>query len=211
MASSFVAQIPVVINILKHLGSKKILDVGKGFGKYGFLIHEYCGIDNSKKLKSSVMMKEQSKVKIDCVEIDDDLIFPHLNNFYNNIYKADIINIYKQLIDYDLILMTDVIEHINKENAIKLLKFYRENEIDVLITTPIDFFEQNLYESKYEEHVSHWALEDFKKIGFNVNYQKVQAGGIYLLSNRQHRIPGFGNSLNKKIKRILRLIISDFS
>jgi hypothetical protein len=211
MASSFVAQVPVVINIIKHLGYKRILDVGKGFGKYGFLIHEYCGIDNSERLKTDVKLKQQSKVKIDCVEIDDDMFFPHLNHFYSNIYKSDINYIYKDLIEYDLILMTDVIEHLDKDNALQILKFYKENKLDVLITTPTDFFEQYLYKSKYENHVSHWTLEDFKKIGFNVNYQKVQAGGIYLLSISQLSIPGFGNSFNKKIRRILRLIISEFS
>jgi hypothetical protein len=48
MASSFSAQIPAIVHLLKSLASKSVFDIGKGFGKYGFLIHEYLGIDNTK-------------------------------------------------------------------------------------------------------------------------------------------------------------------
>ena len=41
MASSFVSQIPVVVYLLQRLAPTSMLDIGKGFGKYGFLAHEY--------------------------------------------------------------------------------------------------------------------------------------------------------------------------
>ena len=50
MASSFVSQIPVIVNLVSKLKPRKIIDIGKGFGKYGFLIHEYAGIDNQKRM-----------------------------------------------------------------------------------------------------------------------------------------------------------------
>lgn len=49
MASSFASQIPIVTFVIAKISPKHILDIGKGFGKYGLLIHEYIGINTSKK------------------------------------------------------------------------------------------------------------------------------------------------------------------
>ena len=77
MASSFVEQIPQIIHLITKLNPSKILDVGKGFGKYGFLIHEYVGINNTRKTVSSKSLKEMSEIHIDAVEVDPDLMQPH--------------------------------------------------------------------------------------------------------------------------------------
>ena len=37
MASSFINQVPVIINLIQRLKPNKVLYIGKGFGKYGFL------------------------------------------------------------------------------------------------------------------------------------------------------------------------------
>lgn len=208
MASSFFSQIPVIIYLIKKLNPEKVLDVGKGFGKYGFLIHEYVGIETNKKIDKSLTLLQQSKVVIDAVEVDEDLMLPHLNHIYNEIYIGSIFDIYKNLGHYDLILMIDVIEHLDKEEAIKMLNYFLGRGCTIIIATPKVFFDQHLYESSYEKHVSHWSVKDFKEIG-NVDYQYTGDGVVYLVSSGKHNIVGFGNSLNKKAKRILRTIINE--
>jgi SAM-dependent methyltransferase len=204
MASSFSAQIPGIIHLISKLQPKKVLDIGKGFGKYGFLIHEYIGIDNSKRVNPELTMAQQSNVVIDCVEVDCDLFLPHILQLYNKIYEGDILEIYQQLPQYDLVLMIDIIEHIPKEGAIRLLKYFLSNNTPIIIATPIEFFEQHLYESEFENHVSHWQVSDFRKIAC-VDHQYFESGAVYLLSNNKMNYRGFGNSAIKKLRRIARV------
>ena len=75
----------------------------------------------------------------------------------------------------------------------------------IIIATPIEFFEQNLYESEFEHHVSHWTKKDFIKLGY-LNVQYFDAGAVYLLSNEKIDVRGFGSSWIKKLRRIARAI-----
>ncbi len=45
------------------------------------------GIDNNTRSDPKKTLAQQSRVKIDAVEIDEQLLLPHLNQFYNNIYS----------------------------------------------------------------------------------------------------------------------------
>jgi hypothetical protein len=210
MASSFSIQIPAIIHLLQKLKPESVLDIGKGFGKYGFLIHEYVGINNSKKIDPGLSMSVQSSIKIDAVEVDEDLMLPHLDQIYSKVYFGDVFKIYKELPGYELILMVDVIEHLDKENSISLLKYFLSKNSTVLISTPLLFFEQHLYQSEFENHISHWTLNDFKSLGF-VDYQFFDGGCIYLLSNKKIEIRGFGHSFIKKIRRIARAFRNEIS
>src|ERR1700737_558891 len=104
MASSFPGQIPAIIHLITSLHPKKVLDIGKGFGKYGFLIHEYLGIDNRSKLDPGRTMAEQSHVQVDAVEVDADLMLPHLTHYYRKIYFGDVLELYPELPKYDLVI-----------------------------------------------------------------------------------------------------------
>ncbi len=210
MASSFYDQIPDIINIIIGTKPKTILDVGKGFGKYGFLAHEYFGINNTKQINPQKTMAQNSDVAIDAIEVDETLIMPHLSQFYRNVYFGDVFEQYKLMQEsYDLVIMIDVVEHLEKVKTLELIKDLITKNTIVLVATPINFFNQHLYESVYEEHISHWTIKDFQNIG-SVQVQYKTSGAIYLISNTSLNIPGFGNSLIKKIKRIARLVVTEF-
>lgn len=205
MASSFYDQIPDVINIARNLNPKFVLDIGKGFGKYGFLFHEYFGIDASKKIDHKSSMMQQSNLQMDAIEVDDTLMLPHLSHFYDKVHFGDVFklapNISKR---YDLVLMIDVVEHLEKQQTLNLIKKFVQDGSVVLIATPIEYFNQHLYESVYEEHISHWTLNDFKGMG-ELQVQYKDSGALYLLSKEKVDIPGFGNSWMKKAKRLFRI------
>lgn len=205
MASSFSIQIPTIVHLIQKLKPQSVLDIGKGFGKYGFLIHEYAGIDNQKKIDPALTIAQQSGIKVDAIEVDEDLLLPHLEQIYSEVFVGDVFDIYKKLKSYDLILMIDVIEHLVKEKALDLLQFFLKRNAIILIATPQHFFKQELYESEFEHHISHWTLGDFKRYG-NVQYQYFDGGAVYLLSNDKIEIRGFGNTLIKKLRRIARSI-----
>jgi hypothetical protein len=205
MASSFASQIPAITHLIGSLKPKTVLDIGKGFGKYGFLIHEYTGIDNQTKLDPARTMAEQSQVRVDAVEVDPDLMLPHLSQFYTKVHFGDVLKLYPGLPKYDLIIMIDIIEHIEKEQTIPMLRHFLEQGSNVIISTPVDFFEQHLYESVFENHVSHWTLKDFKFLGF-ADVQYFDSGAVYLLSAKKIDIRGFGKGFLKKLRRIARLV-----
>ncbi|RZK12486.1 MAG: hypothetical protein EOO46_03010 [Flavobacterium sp.] len=209
MASSFINQVPTIIHLVQKLQPVTVLDIGKGFGKYGFLIHEYAGINNTKKLDSSKSLRDLSEITIDAVEVDADLMLPHLSQFYRNVYFEDVLTLYPKLGNYDLVLMIDIIEHIEKNKAIELLKHLLKTGSKIIVATPIEFFEQELYESPFEHHVSHWQKKDFDNLGY-LNSQFFSAGAIYLLSNEKLDVRGFGNSVIKKFRRIVRAIKNEF-
>lgn len=205
MASSFQSQISTIIHLAMKLQPKTVLDVGKGFGKYGFLLHEYIGINPHKRINPSMKMKEQSSVIIDAVDADPDLMLPHLDQLYDHVYMQDIHQNMNFQRRYDLVLMVDVIEHLKKEEAITFLKKCLAEGSALIVATPVDFFEQDLYESEYEHHVSHWKLGDFQKLG-QVDMQIIDGGAVYLLSNSKIDIRGFGRGYMKKLRRIMRAI-----
>src|SRR6266498_1250831 len=94
IASSYEQQIPVVLYVVERLAPRTVLDVGKGFGKYGFLIHEYAGIPESRRLDPGKTLAEQSDVVIDAVEIQPDYMFPHLPHLYREVMLGDITELY---------------------------------------------------------------------------------------------------------------------
>lgn len=110
MATSFASQIPVVLHILQKLRPKTVLDVGKGFGKYGFLIHEYVGIDYQVRPNPELSLLQQSTVTVDGAEVNRDYAFPHLPQFYRQIHWGRIEDLCAELPRYDVVLMIDVIE-----------------------------------------------------------------------------------------------------
>ena len=209
MASSFSDQIPAIVHLLTKLKPKRILDIGKGFGKYGFLAHEYGGINNTKRLDPSLTLAQQSDIVIDAIEADTDLLLPHLSQIYTNIYVDDALKIYPSLPAYDLVLMIDVIEHLDKSKATELVKYFLSKNAVLIIATPLKFFQQELYESDFEHHISHWELKDFEALGF-VESQHFYGGAVYLVSASKIDIRGFGNTPLKKLRRILRNIKNEF-
>lgn len=205
MGTSYAEQIPQIIHVVQQLRPRRVLDVGKGFGKYGLLLHEFAGLDTSKRVEPSLPLKMQSSLTIDAVEIDSDLILPHLDQLYSEVFFGDVTEIQNRLPRYDLILMVDVIEHIAKPKGEKLLSEWIRRGEAVLISTPISFFRQHLFQSPHEEHVSYWCTRDFRQIGHTI-VQYVGPSALFLISPQPINIRGFGNGLMHRLRRCARFI-----
>ncbi len=210
MASSYAEQIPVIIHVIRAVAPKTILDIGKGFGKYAFLTHEYCGIPSIRRPLPSKTFADQSSIKIDAVEINESYLFPHIAQLYNEVFIGRIQEVYKTLPRYDLILMVDIIEHLEKDIGRTILRHFLNCSQIVLVATPKHFFQQELYESPHEHHISYWKVGDFKFDGHFVDYQNCYAGRVFLLSPSRIEIRGFGSSLIKRARRIARALLNEF-
>jgi hypothetical protein len=210
MASSFSSQIPLIVHLLSKLQPHSVLDIGQGFGKYGFLLHEYCGIDYSLRPNPGLSLRDQSCIAVDAVESNPDYLWPHLNQFYRRTYHGRIETLYESLPHYDTVLMADVIEHLKKEDAIRIVRHFVQAGSSAIISTPKEFFQQELFESADEHHLSHWTADDFRPLG-SCDYQNVDAGRIFLISPRPLDIRGFGRSPIKRLRRIARAIQNELS
>ena len=71
---------------------------------------------------------------------------------------------------FDTVLASDLIEHLTKEEGIKLIAtMERIATKKVIIFTPVGFLPQaGVKNNPFQEHKSGWSVEDFKKQGYDV-------------------------------------------
>lgn len=153
----------MVSEILKT-NPKSILDLGVGYGKYGFLCREFLETHEDR------VYPEQWNIKIDGIEIWKEYVkrFSWLKTFYNNIYVGDAHKLIDKVGNYDLIIAGDIIEHLPRKEAYELLiKCIRKANKCVLVSIPTGNWLHNRIWAKnpYEEHKSIWWAKELIKIG----------------------------------------------
>jgi len=165
MMTSFVENIPVILNIAVALKPRRILDVGSGFGKFGLLLAEALLSLQSE----SGELEPTPEFRIDCVEQCDFMIRqPAHDALYLRHYHQDLFSV--PLDDdfalYDLILLIDVVEHHEKA---KILRWIRDARVAaprsrLIVSTPkkVCFYKEHYYGRDCPLHVSQWAWADFE-------------------------------------------------
>jgi hypothetical protein len=160
MPSSNYEAIPWVLDAVRELNPKSILDVGTGAGKYGALFREYLDI--------CIVGADPAKRRhiIDGVEIFEKNITRLHEEVYNMLYRGDIRSLMETLPEYDLIFMGDVIEHFQKAEGVAILQgLLNHARIAVIVVTPAIFIEQGCHEGNvHETHLSAWTKADFEKL-----------------------------------------------
>jgi len=113
--------------------TKRILDVGPGAGIYGDLLsgHGY---------------------QIDGVEIFSPYIEKfNLRDKYDNVYIGDIRKF--DISDYDFIILGDVLEHLNKEDAISLIDNIKKQGKECLVSIPYEMEQGEWEGNTHETHL----------------------------------------------------------
>jgi 2-polyprenyl-3-methyl-5-hydroxy-6-metoxy-1,4-benzoquinol methylase len=162
MPSSHLYQIPTIIKIICGLKPDSILDIGCGFGKYGFLAREYLEIWQSRYQKSEWV------TKIDCIEVYGTYLTELHQYIYDQIYRVDALSVMKDLGEkaYSLILAIDVLEHFSVDQGKLFIKECQRIGTYSLISTPKEFGEQEaVFGNSYEVHRSVWSQEDLTALG----------------------------------------------
>jgi len=112
--------------------SKFILDVGPGYGVYGKLLNK--------------------TYKIDCVEIFEKYISDYsLSSIYSNVHIGDICEF--DYSKYDLIIMGDVLEHINTDRAIELIENMSQSGKRLVVAVPYEYQQGEWGGNVYETHL----------------------------------------------------------
>lgn len=163
MPTSNLALAPWIINLVEQVpAARNILDVGPGYGKYGVLLREYLNVKPR---------------RLDAVEAWSPYVTEMMRHVYDHVHVGRVEMMDQHVLDtYNMILMVDVLEHLDKAVAWDLIK-NRMHHAWVVICTPRDWFEQGADLPWTERHRSHFTADEFD--AFNRTQQcAVIHGGI---------------------------------
>jgi len=166
MPSSNVNLVPTIVSLIFGCKPRRVLDVGPGRGKYGLLTREYCS---------------QWLERLDACEAWGGYVTPILTAIYDHIRTGDVLGVSANVLaDYDLVLMLDVIEHLEKDAGLALLRRCPQR---VIVATPMEFFQNPEADAiPPERHRSLWTKADF---GDRIENDQSAFGGIVLLLKPQ--------------------------
>ena len=155
MPQSDVFNMDVVVEVVRSLQPKSILEVCCGDGMYGMLFRRYLDYWHYK------YKPEHWKVRIDALEVFSEYITPIHDYVYNKVVVGDATKVDSDFWSpYDLVHMGDVIEHIEKAEVRKILHDMKEAGVKwIVISTPLDckLTERNYNGNTRESHVSSWS------------------------------------------------------
>ncbi len=143
---------------ISRLSPSSVVDIGCGFGLWGFLSRLYLDAF------AGHPYKEDWQCRIDGVEVFPKYIMPHQRFLYDNIHIGNIKDIVDQLDDYDLYVFGDVLEHLPKQDAQRVLNTaYQKAVKAVLINVPLGdgWLRESPSDNPHEAHLSAWTLDDF--------------------------------------------------
>lgn len=162
MPTSHYSKIPIVFNQIEQVWPfDSMLDIGPGFGKFGLVARERYDV------RFKRYDRKDWQLKLDCVEIYGPYITPAHEFIYNSIYIGDIYNTVAHLKDYDVVMMIDCLEHLEKKDGEKVVEALGKITKKLLIFSFPSFFKGNEgrgWPNQYELHRCLWTKEDLEAI-----------------------------------------------
>jgi hypothetical protein len=158
MPTSDPMHISLICGKLIELKPTSVLDIGIGYGKWGLLVREYVDCWSAKRLLPS-----QWATKLIGIEVFRGYDNP-VWSVYSGLIIADVREAIKSIIlsgeKYELVLMIDVLEHLTREDGLKLLSQLKQIGRDVIFTYS-NCHQEGVCSNQYENHISKWELQDF--------------------------------------------------
>jgi rRNA maturation protein Nop10 len=202
MPSSHPYQLNELLELIIETNPQKLLDIGIGFGKYGFLSREYL------ELWDPLAKYGERKRQIDGIEAFEAYLTPLHHLIYDTIFTGDASIILPTLtIKYDLILMIDVFEHFSYEDGLNVLDECRKCGKNILISVPkVMSVQEDVYGNPYETHRYNWKRKDFSNIPDKFFLYNAKSTICYI-GEDSHRLQTIikGRRQRRRLIRILEL------
>lgn len=163
MPTSVHYQISTIIEMIVALKPSSVLDIGAGTGKYGLLMREYLELWGN----NGHLDKLSWRCRIDAIEAFEPYISPVHEYVYDRIYVDDATTVIEEISHkYDLAILIDVLEHIDKDRGRHFIKALRDKADAVIVSLPERFVAQGaLFNNPYEVHRAEWSRSDFSQLG----------------------------------------------
>lgn len=157
MPSSQPSQIHTILELILFTDPQSMLDVGTGFGKYGFLAREYLELWDGREQYSNWTRR------IDGIEAYRGYLTPIHSFIYDCIHIGNALDVLPDLeIKYDLLLLIDVLEDLDVGQGVRLLAMCREHGKNVIVSTPKDIgVMKDAFGNPYETHKFQWTARHF--------------------------------------------------
>lgn len=160
-----------VLEVVKGLHPESVLDVGPGWGTYGRL------------LRPSL-----PDTHFIAVEVFPDYIEQfNLGTFYDEVHLADIRH--WDWFDVDLVIFGDVLEHLDKEDALAVWGKAREYAKYLIISVPTSprWHEQGeVNGNAAERHLHHWTFEEVMDLDGIINASRGDDVSVFLAEGVDH-------------------------
>lgn len=192
MGTSNWQNISYCVDIIREINPMSVLDIGVGYGRWGILCREFLDVWEGR------TYKESWKLRIDGIEAFDKNVDTYHGHFYDNILVGDAvdrINALELLPNYDLIVIGDVLEHIDKKHGREFFERCLDKGKFILLIVPlgINWPQGERDGNVYEIHRSVWRAQDFKN--YNIRRYK------YFCDYLQRKLGVFIISKNEKFPR----------
>jgi len=170
MPSSHSDQLNEIMELILETKPGKLLDIGVGYGKYGFLSREYLELWDPGATYGS------RKHRIDGIEAFPGYLTPVHDQVYDTIYTGNALEVLPTIREhYDLILMIDVLEHFTRDDGMKVLEWCRQKGRNILVSVPRAMsVQEDIYGNVFETHRYNWKRRDFSFLPdkfFRYNYR----------------------------------------
>jgi SAM-dependent methyltransferase len=163
--SSFLGNVPVIVRTLADIDPRSVLDVGPGYGRYGFLFRER--LDDFRWER-----------RLDGVDVFPDYLERSRTAFlYDRFFTGDFLAV-ELPAEYDLVMMIDVLEHFSDDDGERALDKALALAPRVLIASPLGVEQGAMYGNPHEEHLSEWPSERLEQFaaGRGGSWDRVPGG-----------------------------------
>ena len=163
MPSSPLLTVNAVVGTVRRLRPRRVLDIGVGSGKWGFLLREQTDLEVGRD-------RSEWTITIDGVEGFPDYIGDHQRAVYDSIYIGDAIDWLSayRAERYDVALAMDIIEHFEPEGAVVLVREALRCADVLFVTTPKRFYRQHDERNPLQSHLSWWPRAAFAQLADQV-------------------------------------------
>jgi hypothetical protein len=155
--------------LIADLSPKSVLDVGPGSGIYALMCRSF-----------------DSNIEIDAVEVWTPYISEYkLEELYDRVFNQDARSF--DNFRYDLVILGDVMEHMSKNDAVRIWKKVASQATYALLSIPTIYYPQaESHGNPFEEHVTdNWSvdsvLETFPGITY---YRQFEVTSVFFASFR---------------------------
>ncbi|MGB9619628.1 MAG: class I SAM-dependent methyltransferase [Armatimonadota bacterium] len=171
MPSSLMSQISLVMSVVDYVRPTRVIDIGVGCGKYGFLCRELIEIWHlGRPTFSPVSTAADSEVSvvIDGIEAFPEYLTELHSKIYDRVLHGDALAVMPDLPDghYDLALAIDVLEHFSPDDGARFLSQCARIARRTVVVTPKRRYDQGpVHGNVWETHRSVWTPRSLARAG----------------------------------------------